>query len=353
MKYNDGWKKLLYVIPTLAVSVGIGIYIDRVSFAEVCDKNYAFINKEFWCEKQHTIEKTEYIVLKNKISSYLDDRIKTGRLSRAGIYFRDLEEGPWFGINEKMSFVPASLLKLPLLITYLRIGENTPDVVGRKISFFWKEESRKTPFFEPLRRVHEIGFSREETLSQKPFFKPSQTIRENTPYSIEELLFAMIAFSDNMAYQSLYNYLEYEYPREDLVLETYRDVGIIDPQSELEQALSPRSYASLFRILYNISYLSKPFSEKALSMLSASDFDGGLVAGVPEGIPIAHKFGERSLSQAEGGGLKELHDCGIVYYPKNPYLICIMTKGGNFSELREVIQTVSKMVYEEVDSRRL
>jgi hypothetical protein len=42
-----------------------------------------------------------------------------------------------------------------------------------------------------------------------------------------------------------------------------------------------------------------------------------------------------------------------VYYPQNPYLLCIMTEGDDFNALSEVIGIVSKAVYEEFDSRRL
>jgi hypothetical protein len=66
-------------------------------------------------------------------------------------------------------------------------------------------------------------------------------------------------------------------------------------------------------------------------------------------IPVAHKFGERT---GFAGGVKQLHDCGIVYYPKNPYLLCIMTRGTDFTKLESTIAAVSKMVYQEFDSRK-
>ena len=41
----------------------------------------------------------------------------------------------------------------------------------------------------------------------------------------------------------------------------------------------------------------------------------------------------------------ELHDCGIVYHPQNPYIICIMTKGGDINSEKLQIQKISKAVY--------
>jgi hypothetical protein len=86
-----------------------------------------------------------------------------------------------------------------------------------------------------------------------------------------------------------------------------------------------------------------------LSLLVQSDFGGGLQSGVPPNIKVANKFGERILESGE----KQLHDCGIIYYPDNPYQLCIMTSGNNFKELEKIIREISKEVYEEVDSRRV
>jgi len=42
----------------------------------------------------------------------------------------------------------------------------------------------------------------------------------------------------------------------------------------------------------------------------------------------------------------QLHDCGIVYYPQRPYVICVMTKGRDLDVLKNVIKGISEIVYE-------
>ena len=175
-------------------------------------------------------------------------------------------------------------------------------------------------------------------------------ITPNTPYMIDELLMRMIKYSDNRAYYVLREYLKQLSPHTDLLKETFVDLGIVDPQDYLDETITVKSYASTFVQLYYASFFqNKELSEKALSMLSDVDFEQGINAGIPGGIPVAHKFGERT---GFDGGLKQLHDCGIVYYPHNPYLICIMTRGLDFQNLTQVIASISRMTYEEVDSRR-
>jgi hypothetical protein len=107
------------------------------------------------------------------------------------------------------------------------------------------------------------------------------------------------------------------------------------------------TYAAFFRILYNGTYLSKEMSDLALEQLAASEFRAGLRAGVPEIVPVAHKFGERS----DASGMKQLHDCGIVYYTRHPYLLCVMTRGADFAALADAIATISRTVFEEIDAQ--
>jgi hypothetical protein len=81
------------------------------------------------------------------------------------------------------------------------------------------------------------------------------------------------------------------------------------------------------------------------------EYKDGLIAGVPSNITISHKFGERELTDEKGNVVNQLHDCGIVYYPEHPYLLCIMTRGKNIDNLSRSISAISKIVYQEVSLR--
>jgi beta-lactamase class A len=128
----------------------------------------------------------------------------------------------------------------------------------------------------------------------------------------------------------------------------YKLLGV-DPAviSDPTAALSARKYSVFFRILFNSSFLSRANSEYALSLLTESTFREGLRAGVPSEIPLAHKFGERKI----GNDLQQFHDCGVVYYPRHPYLLCIMTRGNNIPNLKKAIADTSRFVYEEIDKQ--
>ena len=126
-------------------------------------------------------------------------------------------------------------------------------------------------------------------------------------------------------------------------------MGLDDTTNDFQQSISVRGFSSLFRLLFNSSYLSSEYSNEVLNILSQSTFDKGLEAGLPKGIKVTNKFGERDLPD----GTAELHDCGIIYYPKNPYLLCVMTSGKDDDKLASIISQISKMVYDEVNSREI
>lgn len=55
----------------------------------------------------------ERITLAENIEEYVDEAKEDGRIADAAVYFRDLSEGPWFGVDEDAEFVPASLNEAP------------------------------------------------------------------------------------------------------------------------------------------------------------------------------------------------------------------------------------------------
>ena len=95
--------------------------------------------------------------------------------------------------------------------------------------------------------------------------------------------------------------------------------------------------------MYNASYLSKDLSEYALNILAHTAYNNGIVKGLPGDVPVAHKFGERTVIQDRS---RQLHDCGIVYLNHHTYLLCIMTRGTDYDQLSEIISRISNIIYE-------
>ena len=284
---------------------------------EIRQGGYSLINPLLECDvpKDKNLEP-----FKHKVEALVHEKAGSNKSNHLSVYFRDLNNGQWFGINESEEFSPASLLKVSTMMAYFKIAEASPEILSKKIKF------NGTYNYNAMENI-----------------KPSVTITPGQTYTIEELIYRMVAHSDNNANSLVLDYID---PM--LLQKTFKDLGINLPDiSKPEDFMSVKNYASFFRILFNASYLSKDMSSKALEYLTRADFKAGLVSGVPSNIVVAHKFGERALGpQSE---IKELHDCGIVYYPAHPYLLCVMSKGNDFGYLANSIKDLSRLVFEEVN----
>lgn len=155
----------------------------------------------------------------------------------------------------------------------------------------------------------------------------------------------MIVFSDNTSKELLRLRLESLSPG--IIDQTFIDLGISMQNPDGSQFITVSSYASLFRILYNASYLDRDSSQLALQLLLESEFPNGIESGVPKTTQVAHKFGYLDFLPTE----KQFHDCGIVYHPKRPYLLCVMTRGKDPDTIVSVIGKISEAVWDEVEVR--
>lgn len=288
---------------------------------------YTFINPLLECEVNTLGAHQRYIPFeketKDKLETEVQDKNPDIHLS---VYFRNLNNGPWFGISEDAGFSPASLMKLPILIMYLKWAEFFPEILEKKITV-------QTPS-----EINQI-------------IKPTKQLELGKEYSITDALYYTIVYSDNTAVETLLSIIPVEIQERIL-----GDLGIPSIQKSLAEqrdyVLSVREYASFFRILYNASYLERSFSENALDLLSQTTFNEGIRANIPKNIAVAHKFGEREIMQKDGTMLHQLHDCGIVYQPNYPYLLCVMTRGStDYDKLKEVIQQTSNIIYTEVSKK--
>ena len=275
---------------------------------------YAFINPLLECDAAGNLS-VEFRPSRQAVEQVIDAHKQAKDVTDVAVYFRDLNNGPWFGIQEKMPFAASSMLKVAHLMAVYKHAEDDPTLLKRAVAY-----------------THAYH-------TEPQTIQASEQLRVGTTYTVEELVRRLIVYSDN---EALY-LLQDKVPEADAE-PVYKDLGI---DFTVSNEISVRNYSSLFRILFNASYLDRAWSERALKLISEVEYKGGLRKGVPSSIPVAHKFGERALANP----LSQLHDCGIVYYPARPYLLCVMTRGTDMGRMEATIAHVSGVVYEDIRGR--
>ncbi|MCR4326840.1 MAG: class A beta-lactamase-related serine hydrolase [Candidatus Roizmanbacteria bacterium] len=249
------------------------------------------------------------------------NNIKKSYESRAiiSLYVRGLANGGAIVFEEKdTEFDAASLMKLPVYIALMKRIELKPELVDVKLTAY-------------------EGSLPEQNIEGGTPVKPGEEL------TINEFIERAIIDSDNRAIKTLRDYIGM-YAINDVL----RDHGLVSADAQESYQITPQEYSAFLRVLYNATYLKTESSEKVLQMLTQSKFERGIRSGVPNDIPIAHKFGEQTVDSPLGRSY-ELHDCGIVYSSR-PYVICIMTKGESFDLLYKIMRTVSSKTYAVMNS---
>lgn len=255
--------------------------------------------------------------LQRDLTAYIASKRADGTLVDAGIWFRDLNNGPVITINADTSFSPASLLKVPLAIWFYRQASSSPEFLEQEIEFTGPNGT---------------------TVQH---FPGEEHLVAGRVYTLRELIRILLEESDNDAAAILAQIAGIQ--NTDTV---YADLGIAQATNYSTYVIDVQTYSSFFRMLYNSTYLPRESSQEILTFLSHSSFTAGLVAGVPDTTTVAHKFGERAIDP--GQNISQLHDCGIVYVPRQPYILCVMTQGYDYDELAKVIAEVSRRTYDAV-----
>lgn len=273
---------------------------------------YPFLNPTLGCVG----ELYELKPFKDKIETIVNRHLNAGTAKNISIYFRCMNNGYQFGINSKDLFYPASLLKVPVMMSYLKIAIDSPELFDKKIKF-------------------------EHPFTGVPLNDVKGKIELGKEYTIKELIEKMVVVSDNDATILLNNNIN---PK--IYQETLKEIGLEVPEYATPDANFIRvvDYTRVLRILYNSSYLNRVMSNYALELLSKAQYKDGIAKGA-EGNSVAHKFGEWFYN-----GMYQLHDCGIVYDARQPYSLGIMTRGAEFKNLENIIKEISKAVAENVNT---
>jgi beta-lactamase class A len=267
--------------------------------------DYPLLSKRIFTQNPNDLI-LNFIPLRKALKEYIQQQN-----NQIGIYFEYLPSGISIGVNDRDEVRLASLSKVPLAMSILKKVEKNEIKLTDKITL--KKEDLDKDFGE----LWKSG--------------------EGSQFSIEELIKYSLINSDNTAYHSLLRTLS-----EEEVSDVYDNLEIEILSKETKPLVSPKSYSSIFRSLYLSSYLLEEDSNYILNILTKTIFNDKIPAGIPDkNIKIAHKIGTFSRFDTTE---KVFTDCGIIYLPNRPYILCMFSKKDN-EETKKDFAYISYMIY--------
>lgn len=259
-----------------------------------------------------------------KVEALVSELEHKPEISNISLVFRHLANGKSFGINEHDRYEAASIMKLPVAMSILKTSETNPDLLKKPI------------------------------LHDKPFEGRTPNVVDfrlelNKTYTVLELIKRTIIYSDNDAIALLSVLDSTEFFHQQML----NELGIgneTNPFGICVGNASPAELSLILRVLYNATYLNRENSEYILKTLTRTRFAKGIRAGIDPNIMVASKFGERGTNFPNHDNY-QLHECGVIYYENNPYILVVMTKGSNLEAQAEAIAKISELVYEQIDTQ--
>ncbi len=248
-----------------------------------------------------------FVDLRTSLQTYVDN-LKDS----VGVYFEYLPSGNSIGVNSGNEYILVSLLKLPVVMAVYK-----------------KVEQGKVNLNEELTIEKGDLDSQFGTLYQKG---------AGTKITVKQAILLTLTNSDNTAKNALGHLIS-----NNNILDVFNSLDIPQDTDKNNPVVSPKNYSSILRSLYLSSYLTRPYSNLMLDDMTKSHFNDKIAQPIPNDIPVAHKIGVHEVVN----DVPIYSDCGIVYLPHRPYILCIMTKAPD-DKAKEYMQTISKLVYDYV-----
>lgn len=273
---------------------------------------YQYVRPILYSEPVH--ESPLLAPLKRNISEALQ-KMNIGD-TEVSVYFKEFGKGRWTCLNPELRFRPASLLKMALILDYLRQAQSDPSVLDRLMSL-----------------------SPRDTAGQNYQFFSDQVVRLGERYTVRELLELMAEHSDNNASRLLASGLSPESQKQ-----LFETLGLPPINFRRgEYLLTARETSAFLKSIFNGAILRPELSDYAASLLSKGRFSEGFAAAFPRGIPAWYKYGEWH----DGRGVHELHETAVFFVGDQAYLLTVMTRGRDPRQLAEILRAVARVIMAE------
>ncbi len=225
-----------------------------------------------------------------------------------GMYFRDLESGASFGINELEPITAASTIKVPIVLYLNHL------VAEGRVS--WNERVAYDSAADYQGGAGILQFS----------------ARDGDSYSLRTLANLAITISDNVAYRMLVRHLG-----RDSIVAFMKGLGAEMAFPEGKNITCAKDMAAYVQAVLDFDDAHPDLGARLLDDMAHSIYHVGLPGKLPKDVRVAHKEGDVS-------GVA--NDVGIVFGPR-PYILVVLSKGvqdidAGFARIAEI----SKIVYD-------
>lgn len=307
-------KIIVYIILSLSVlsNLLLGLYVfgkkQIPPTYTAPPAEYKYLSPRIFMQNRNEIL-VNFIQLREQLKAYGEKK------KGLGIYFEYLPSGVSIGVNEKQNYILASLLKTPMVMAVYK---------GLELEKWEKDDV--------------LTIEKSDLDSQ---FGDLYTVGAGSKIKLEEAINLTITKSDNTAKSVLFSHLPGG------SVDTVFDYLDIPKETDgIYPVVTPKNYSSILRSLYLSSYLEKSSSNEILELLTQSSFDDKLTAPIPKDIKVSHKIGVYEKDNPEKSVFT---DCGIIYLPKRPYILCVMDRDSE-ANARTHISEVSKMIYDYIST---
>lgn len=284
--------------------------VDQSVNSSLQEEKYPLISKRVFVENPNDIL-VNFVPLRKTLQNML-----AGQGDLVSLYFEYLPSGTSIGINEKNEVRLSSLSKIPTAMAIyakIKAGKLSKD---------------------------------QEIIIEEKFIDPEfGSLWKNAPgakVTLSDIITASITESDNTAQNILLSLLT-----SDEINSVYEYLDIPFREEYSYPIISAKNYSSILRSLYLSSFLPFQDSNEILDLMTESIYTDKIPAKIPPSIKIAHKIGVYEKIDVDNSTFS---DCGIIYIPKRPYILCIMTKGSN-SFAQSTMSSLSKIIYDYVVSQ--
>lgn len=236
---------------------------------------------------------------------------------KTGFFYKNLETGETIAWNENEKFIPASVIKLPVLMAIFNLAESRAADLTEYIKI---KQEEKMPSCGALN-----SFTGEPEVD------------------IRTLCNLMITISDNTATNVLISHFGTE-----KLNEVFTDIGLADTRVNrklfdmeaskkgIQNSATPKEMAYLLEELHFNRFVNEKVSEDIKEILHRQQINHKIKEMLPPGTRAAHKTGEDDYIS---------NDVGIIY-AKQPFIFSFFSNDTKVSDVNNFMRNTALQLFE-------